>query len=138
MAKEDNTKTTLSPVFDFTKLLGKYKFPGVDFSTIVEREKKNIDALTQANKIAFEGWQALIRRQAEILQETMSQTMALAGKKDAAKDAAEVAKLGFEKALSNMRELAEMATKSQTEAFEVVRKRISENVKEAQAPGKSK
>ena len=138
MAKEDNTKTTLSPVLDFTKLLGKYKFPGVDFSAIVEREKKNIDALTQANKIAFEGWQALIRRQAEILQETMTQTMALAGKKDAAKDAAEVAKLGFEKALSNMRELAEMATKSQTDAFEIVRKRIGENVKETQALGKKK
>jgi len=41
---------------------------------------------------------------------------------------ADLAKEGFENALANMRELAEMAAKSQKEAFEVIRKRIEENV----------
>ena len=50
------------------------------------------------------------------------------GQEDAVKKRADLAKEGFEKALANMRELAEMATKSQKEAFEVVRKRIEENV----------
>ena len=54
--------------------------------------------------------------------------MADAGQEDAMKKRADFAKEGFEKALSNMRELAEMAAKSQKEAFEVVRKRIEENV----------
>ena len=34
----------------------------------------------------------------------------------------------FETALGNMRELAEMAAKSQRDAFEVIRKRVEENM----------
>jgi hypothetical protein len=30
---------------DFTKLLQQFKIPGVDFSSIIERERKNIEAL---------------------------------------------------------------------------------------------
>jgi phasin family protein len=117
-----------TPFFDFTKLMSQFRLPGVDFAALVDRERKNIEALAEANRIAFEGWQSLVRRQAEILQETMKKVVADAGQEDAIKKRADLAKEGFEKALANMRELAEMATKSQKEAFEVVRKRIEENV----------
>jgi phasin family protein len=117
-----------TPVFDFTKLMSQFRLPGVDFAALVDRERRNIEALAKANRIAFEGWQRLVRRQAEILQETMKEVVANAGQQDAIKKRADLAKEGFEKALANMRELAEMATKSQKEAFDVVRKRIEENV----------
>ena len=117
-----------TPVFDFTKLMSQFRLPGVDFAALVDRERKNIEALAKANRIAFKGWQRLVRRQAEILQETMKKVVADAGQEDAIKKRADLAKEGFEKALANMRELAEMATKSQKEAFDVVRKRIEENV----------
>jgi phasin family protein len=116
-----------TPFFDFTKLMRQFRLPGVDFAALVDRERKNIEALADANRIAFEGWQHLVRRQAEILQETMKKVVADAGQVDAMKRA-DLAKEGFEKAVANMRELAEMAAKSQKEAFEVVRKRIEENV----------
>jgi phasin family protein len=138
MAKETPTKTGALPGFDFSKLLGQYKIPGVDFSAIMEREKKNIEALTKANKVAYEGWQALFKKQAEIFQETMAETMAQAKKADATKMRADLAKQGFEKALGNMKQLAEMATKSNTEAFEIVRKRIGENMEEMRNMGKGK
>ena len=124
-----------TPFFDFTKLMNQFRLPGVDFAALVDRERKNIEALAEANRIAFEGWQRLVRRQAEILQETMKKVVADAGQKDA-KKRADLAKEGFEKALANMRELAEMATKSQKEAFEVVRKRIEENVEDIRNFGK--
>jgi phasin family protein len=124
--------------FDFTKLLGQYNLPGVDFAALVERERKNIEALTKANRIAFEGWQALVRRQSEILVETMEQTIVNARKEGAAKNRVELATQGFEKALENMRELAEMAAKSQKESFEVLRRRIGENMDEIKAIGKYK
>ena len=117
-----------TPFFDFTKLMRQFRLPGVDFAALVDRERKNIEALAEANRIAFEGWQRLVRRQAEILQETMKKVVADAGQEDAMKKRGDLAKEGFEKALANMRELAEIATKSQKEAFEVVRKRIEENV----------
>ena len=117
-----------TPVFDFTKLMSQFQLPGVDFAALVDRERKNIEALAKANRIAFEGWQRLVRRQAEMLQETMKKVVADAGQEDAKKKRADLAKEGFEKALANMRELAEMTTRSQKEAFDVVRKRIEENV----------
>jgi phasin family protein len=116
-----------TPFLDFTKLMSQFRLPGVDFAALVDRERKNIEALAKANRIAFEGWQRLVRRQAEIFQETMKKVVADAGQ-EAAKKRADLAKEGFEKALADMRELAEMATKSQKEAFDVVRKRIEENV----------
>ena len=125
-----------TPVFDFTKLMSQFRLPGVDFAALVDRERKNIEALAEANRIAFEGWQRLVRRQAEILQETMKEVVANAGQQDAIKKRADLAKEGFEKALANMRELAEMATKSQKEAFDVVRKRIEENVEGIRNLGK--
>ena len=117
-----------TPVFDFTKLMSQFQLPGVDFAALVDRERKNIEALAKANRIALEGWQRLVRRQAEMLQETMKKVVADASQQDAKKKRADLAKEGFEKALANMRELAEITTQSQKEAFDVVRRRIEENV----------
>jgi hypothetical protein len=52
-----------TPFFDFTKLMSQFRLPGVDFAALVDRERKNIEALAKANWIAFEGWQRLVRRQ---------------------------------------------------------------------------
>ena len=117
-----------TPGFDFTKLLQPFKIPGVDFSSMVERERKNIEALAQANRIAFEGWQNLVRRQSEILQDSMKRAVDDAKSQTVLKNGAELARSAFETALANMRELAEMATKSQKDAFEVIRKRVEENM----------
>ena len=125
-----------TPIFDFTELMSQFRLPGVDFAALVDRERKNIEALTKANRIAFEGWQRLVSRQAEMLQETMKKVIADAGQQDAKKKRADLAKEGFEKALANMRELAEITTQSQKEAFDVVRKRIEENVEGIRNLGK--
>ena len=125
-----------TPFLDFTKLMSQFRLPGVDFAALVDRERKNIEALAKANRIAFEGWQRLVRRQAEILQETMKKVVADAGQEDAMKKRADLAKEGFEKALANMRELAEITTQSQKEAFDVVRKRIEENMEGIRNLGK--
>ena len=126
-----------TPVFDFTKLMSQFRLPGVDFTAFVDRERKNIEALVKANRIAFEGWQRLVRRQAEMLEETMKKVVADAGQEDVKKKRADLAKEGFEKALANMRELTEMTTQSQKEAFDVVRKRIEESVEEIRNFGKN-
>ena len=135
--QEEKKPSWEMPFFDITKLLEQHKLPGVNVAALVDRERKNIEALTRANKIAFEGFQALVRKQSEILQETMTQALANARKQDVAKNM-DIAKQGFEKALDHMRELAEMAAKSQKEAFEVVRKRVDENMEEIRNFGKTK
>ena len=122
------------PNFDFTKLMKDFKLPGVDLATIMEREKKNIEALTEANRVAFEGWQALVHRQAEILQESIKQAVGTVQGEDASTKRMDLAAHAFESALSNMRELAEMAAKSQKEAFDIIRKRVEDNLAALGAP----
>jgi phasin family protein len=43
---------------------------------------------------------------------------------------AELARKAFEQALANMRELAEMVSKSNTEAFAIINKRVTESLQE--------
>ena len=136
MAKEENTETSNGEAsqeswgFNFAKLLGPYSLAGVDYAKMLERERKNIAALAEANRIAFEGWRALIRKQSEIFEETMSRAIASARKQDMAKTRMELAKQGFEKALSDMREMAAMASKYQHEAFNLVHERIGQHLDE--------
>ena len=77
-----------TPAFDFTKMLQQFQIPGVDFSSIIERERKNIEALAEANRIAFEGWQNLVRRQREILQDSMKRAVDDAKNQNALKNGA--------------------------------------------------
>jgi len=121
---------------DITKMLEQLKIPGIDMNAIVEARRKDIEALTQANQMAYESIQALARREAEILQQTMSEwqgAMAgLAGKNPAemAAKGTELATQAFGRALANMRELAEMAVKSQAQTYEVLNKRFQENLED--------
>ena len=124
---------TKNPFPDIAKLMEQFKVPGLDVSKIVEAQRKDIEALTQANQAAFAGVQELARRQTEILQETMAEWQAAMSQTaggDTANMAkqAELAQQAFGKAFANMRELAEMAQKSQTQAWEVIQKRFHENL----------
>jgi phasin family protein len=126
------------PNFDFTKLMSDFKLPGVDLATIMDREKKNIEALTKANRVAFQGWQALVHRQAEILQDSIKRAVDTVQGEDAGTRRMDLAAHAFETALSNMRELAEMAAKSQKETFDIIRKRVEDNLAALRAPDAGK
>ncbi len=124
--------------FDITKYLGDMKVPGVDVEGLLASQQKNLEALTAANKMAFEGMQAIFKRQAEIIRQSMEEA-AVAAKDFSTADSpqaklnkqTELAKDGFEKAVSNMRELAEMMAKSNGEVFNLLNTRIAEAMEEA-------
>jgi len=122
---------------DFSKLLNDFKVPGVDLDSLVATQRKNIEAVTAANQLAFEGMQAVARRQMEILKETMDeansvmrQAMTQGAPEDKMSKQAELSKAAFEKALANMRELAEMVAKANREAAEVISKRVTASIDE--------
>jgi phasin family protein len=133
--------------FDPTKMVGQfssmmtnYKVPGLDVAALVESQKKNVEALTSANRLVFEGMQAIAKRQAEILQETMNEAskaidaLAKAGSpQEVAAKQAELAKVAFERALSNMRELADMVTKANEAASGKINDRIAATLDEIKA-----
>jgi phasin family protein len=121
----------------FSKLMKDYKLPGVDMDAVVANQRKNVEAVASANRVALEGMQAVVKRQVEILQETMNEaskafdSIAKAGSPpEAAAKQAELAKNAYERALSNARELAEMVSKAQQEATKAINTRIAETLDE--------
>jgi phasin family protein len=120
-----------------TKLMEGMKLPGIDAHALLESQRKNIDALLQATQIAAEGARTVSQRQAEILQEAfreterMIQDLRSSGQpQDAIAKQSELVRRAFESALSNARELAQMIERSNTEAFNVMRRRMNENLDE--------
>ena len=57
--------------FDFAKLIESCQISGVDMTALIDTEKKNIDALMEVNRSAYDGWRNLMAQQAEVFQETM-------------------------------------------------------------------
>lgn len=105
---------------------------GVDLQALMETNKKNFEAITQANQVAIAGMQNIMRRQADIFRETMQaagqlMTDALATGTPEEKLArqADIAKTAFEAASKNMEELADLVTQSQQEALKLINQRVS-------------
>lgn len=125
---------------DLSKIMAEYKLPGIDMESVLAAQRKNIEALTAANQLAVEGMQAVMRRQAEILRQTMEESssmmtemLAAGTPEDKIAKQADILKAAFEKALANMKELAEMVAKSNTEAAEVLSNRMKDNLEEIKA-----
>ncbi|MCW2243764.1 phasin family protein [Azospirillum canadense] len=138
MAKQSSGNPFLE--FDVSKVLGDFKVPGLDVDAILASQRKNIEAVTAANQLAIEGLQAVLRRQAEIVRASVeeagsyvNQVAAAGTPEEKAAKQAELVKVAFEKALSNIKELAELVAKSNTEAADVLSKRVSESLDEVKA-----
>ncbi len=138
MAKQSSGNPFLE--FDISKVLGDFKVPGLDVDAILATQRKNIEAVTAANQLAIEGLQAVLRRQAEIVRASVeeagsyvNQVVAAGTPEEKAAKQAELVKVAFEKALSNIKELAELVAKSNTEAADVLSKRVSESLDEVKA-----
>ncbi len=124
--------------FDVTKVIGDFKLPGIDLEAAVASQRKNLEALTQANQLAVEGVQAVLRRQAEITRQAMEDFSAMfrdfvqpnGSPEDRIAKQAEYSKQAIEKSLSNAKELTEMVTKANTEAFNVINKRVTDSLDE--------
>jgi phasin family protein len=116
------------PGFDFAKLVESCQISGVDMMSLIDMEKKNIDALTEVNRSAYESWRNLMARQTEVFQETMKAIAAEAGNETVGGRRTEIARQGFEQALANMRQLAETATESQKQTIEIMRRRFEEGM----------
>lgn len=110
---------------------------GVDMSSIIEARRKDIEALLDVNRSAYESMQAVARKQTEIL------TQAMQGLQDFAKAAAtggvgapdvakqtELARKAYQKALADMTDLAEMVRKSQVDAMAGITQRATQSLED--------
>jgi phasin family protein len=127
-------------VTDFSKFWTNGKASTLDANWLLTFQRKNIEALTAANQRAFEGVQAIAKRQVEIaraaaeeLTKATKEFTTAGSTEDKLAKQADVAKESFETAVAQLEELAGLAQKSQAEAFEVIRKRVVANFDDVRA-----
>jgi phasin family protein len=123
---------------DFTKMFGEMKVPAMpDMEAVLSAHKRNLEALSEANRVALEGAQAVARRHMEIMQSTMAgltETLKSLSVNEApasrAAKQAELLKQAYENAVSNTRELGDLIQKSNAEAMGKLNHRFSEAMTE--------
>ena len=116
---------------DLKKLVDRFQLPGVDIAALIDWQRKDMEAIAEANRQAYEGVKALVDRRNEILQETLAQWQAAlkdATSPDAMSKQADAAKQGMEKAVANFRELSQMEAQLRTNAWKVLQDRMQENL----------
>lgn len=131
---------------EFTKAFGDVRTPLVDVETIVAIQRKNIEALTEANQVAMEGAQAVMRHQMELTRRTMeefSQMFSMffqpnGSMEDRLAKHAEFSKTAIETGMSNARELGDLVAKTNSETLNVLTRRITETLEEMRDLAKKK
>jgi phasin family protein len=123
--------------FDVVKMMGDFRFRPFDVEAMMACQRRNIEALSQANQLTVEAVQAVARRQIEIARQSLEDMSALlrdltqpVSPEDRIAKNTEYAKQMLEKSVSNGREIALLATKAGTEAADVLRKRACEGLDE--------
>ena len=116
---------------DLSQLVERFKLPGVDVSALVEWQRKDFEALVEANRQAVEGMKSLATRQGEILQETLAQWQGALGNpggKDMAASGPESVQRGIGQALEHVRELATLEAETRSKAWKVMQDRMQDNM----------
>lgn len=123
---------------DITKMFADMKMPSMPgMSALMAAHQRNIEALTAANKVAMEGAQTFARRQAEIVQQSVSElTEAMksfagveAPQEKVAKQA-DLLKQTYERGVANLRELGDLISRSNGEAVELLNRRFADAMEE--------
>ena len=121
----------LNKMFDGTKM------PAFDMDSVVAAQQKNMTALVEANKAAMAGYQELYQRQVALVQDSLAKTRDQFAELQAQPMTAEQTgknlesvKAAFDKAMTDVNELAELAQKANTEAFNIIKTRFEESFAE--------
>ena len=102
---------------EMTRRFTEMRFPSMipDSSALMAAHRRNMDVLSNANRLALEGAQAVARRHMEIMQQTMTELSEhvrelSASESPQAKAArqAELVKKSYERAVANIKDLSEL------------------------------
>jgi len=139
MASDPHSKSTLET--DFTRFLANMRLPALpDMEALLAANRRNLETLTAANRVALDGAQAVARRHMEIMQSTMAelaegmQALASADAPQAkAAKQAELLKQAYQRAVTHMQELGDLIQQSNAEATALINRRFAEAMDEVRA-----
>ena len=126
---------------DMTKYFSSLKLPAMpEFAALMETHKRNLAAFAAANKLVFEGAQAITQRQVEVIRRQVTDATEAAKMLATPGDAkertarqAELMKQAYEQSVADLREVEDLLRKSSTEAMNLVHHRFIEAMDEVKA-----
>ena len=133
-----NTNLGSENFMDLRRVMGEWKMPNLDLDAVAQAQRRNIEALTQANQLALEGTQTWIRRNMELARQGMEEMQSMMSEltkpngsiEDRLARQADFSKKAIEKSLANFREMSDLVAKANTEAMNVLTKRVTESLEE--------
>lgn len=120
----------------YSKMANMGGFP-FDMKTMMEAPMKNAQAFTEAQRQAMTNLQGIMQRQAEFVTQMVQSNSEIV--RQIAKDGTpeekvsrqtDLIKKNYEKSVDNMREIADMVSKSSEEASEIIHKRVTTSLNE--------
>ena len=112
----------------------------MNVESVVETGRKNFAAMTTVSTAAVETFKTIAQRQGDMIRAAMedlskygSDVMGAASIEEKAAKQVDFAKKSYDIAIANTKELADLYTKSQAEAFETLNARIAELTEEVKA-----
>ncbi|MBN9076813.1 MAG: phasin family protein [Rhizobiales bacterium 65-79] len=132
MAKEQH------PFIDMFARLGQdLKLPSMDIERVIEHHRRNLEALEQSAGTALTGAGAIMKRQREMLQETLDEISAMArdyrapnSPRELVEKQTDFARKSFETAVRNTSEMTDLVRKSGSESLDILRQRIRDGMAE--------
>ena len=124
-------------MLDVSKLFGEFKVPNFNYEAFAAAQRKNIEVMTSVNQAAFESFQGVARRQADLFRQGLEETSQLFNAVLSSQTPeekfirqAEASKVAVEKSLANVREISETMIKSNSQAIETLTNRLNEGLEE--------
>ena len=132
-----NSFAKLFPVPGFTKL------PGFDVTTVLDIQRRNVEALSAANQTIVQGLQTVVRHQGEIARQSAKQFQDLLSVKPTSVEETlvkqiDVAKTSYEKTVADARELGDLVAKVGSEAVDILSRRVVASLDEVKAAARPK
>lgn len=122
---------------DFWKSFTDFKAPVVDINSAINTQRRNIEAFSAASQVLVEGAQAATKHQTDALRENVESLISatkdiLTSNSPESNTTKQIAlvKNWYEGSMENAREVAELVSKSSTQAFELINKRATESWEE--------
>ena len=133
------------PAFDVTSFTQAFKLPGIDVTTVLDIQRRNVEALTTANQTIAQGLQTVVQRQGEIAQQSVRQFQDLVSFKPSSASVREtlvkridLTKTSYEKSVADARELGDIVAKVGIEAADILSRRVVASLDEVKAAARPK
>jgi len=125
---------------DFSKFFENAQSMPFDLQGFMETQRKNMQALSNAQQIAIENLQTIAQRQSAIISEMVEdnaqitkELMSEGTPEEKISKNADLFKTLYERSVKNMNDIAEMMNKSNQEASDIINKRVKATMNEVKA-----